>query len=244
MTETAETTRTPGKHEAAALRAMTEVEQPDNAHVVRSIIVCRSDDPKDPWFKPFEWSETHGAWFSPGETAFSREQAIDYLAGLAGHADVTLIDEALLLADLSPDDFDVAFFEGGSMLCPEGTPGAPEQWAGIRIGADGRGDRIGESHRFSKAALAAQFRVWTSRPGAAAAGPTMIRHHLAARDYVDQEHWDISGRPDVAARRIDEELARNAFEIQDRIRASKEHGVRGDEYTAFRARELALAGQH
>jgi hypothetical protein len=51
--------------------------------------------------------------------------------------------------------------------------------------------------------------------------PVMVRHGVVARELLPKERWGVQGRPDLAARAIDRELAVNAAVLTEEQRAHK-----------------------
>ncbi|GJE62514.1 hypothetical protein [Methylobacterium trifolii] len=52
--------------------------------------------------------------------------------------------------------------------------------------------------------------------------PVLVRHDVAGRHFAEKEHWGIEGRPDLMARRIDEELVQRAAQTEaDRMLMSQ-----------------------
>ncbi len=204
----------PGKHEAAALVMMNEIERP-TARPQQHVVV---DQEAPGIYRAHTWSAAADRW-QPDSRLLAgaiRLHALAFLESLLASANVTITDERIEFAELDgcgPDEFDdCALHPARIVFCPEGKPNAPDEW----VGTGAKGGYINDQSRFPKVSLLEQFREATAVPSSPSpnyipkAATVFVRHDVAAREFVPKERWSFSGRPDLMGRMVDEELRRNA----------------------------------
>ena len=206
-TDTIETTHVPGPEERKALDFMHGIERPTTV-VVRHLVMHQIAP--GTW-NLLKWSAAKSDWIDGPVT------------------NVTIRDEGLDMDGLTIDDLDLYQIpQEHIVLCPEGVPGAGPNgsWTSVSIDAGGVGSAISDASRFAGAMLAEQFRAAATYDPkvdptrfALAMPSALVRHGVAGRDLVPKGAWQIVGRPDLGARQIDEELARNAIELEEQERA-------------------------
>ncbi|TXN41410.1 hypothetical protein FV232_19795 [Methylobacterium sp. WL30] len=199
----------PGKHEAAGLVSMNEIERPTTP-VTRHVVVHRD---KIGAYVAHAWNRQTSGWDRERglvEGAI-RAHALAFLVPLVPFANVAITDRCVDYEELrgfSLAEFDdCAFYPDRTVLCPEGVPNMPDEWVSVGFGRSPAS--ISAPCRFAKVSLASRFQnVAFHQPGTREAPTVLVRHDVAARDLVSKERWGITGRPDLMGRMVDDELRR------------------------------------
>lgn len=211
-------THQPGRYEAEALAMMNDIERP-TARPQQHVVV---DQEAPGIYRAHAWSAAADRW-QPDSRLLAgaiRLHALAFLEPLLASANVTITDERIEFAELGgcgPDEFDdCALPPGRGVFCPEGKPNAPDEWVSARAS----GGYINDQSRFPKVSLLELFRAATAAPSSPSpnytpkAATVIVRHDVAAREFVPKERWSFSGRPDLMGRMVDEELRRNAEQTE------------------------------
>ncbi len=221
----------PGKHEAEALRYMNESE-PSSDKPTRHLVAQQMSPDR---FMAWEWSRNQRVWKPWNETiGYTRRTMVDALLPEIGWSNLSIMDERIDFkdyTDIGPGEFDhIVFCEDHLVLCPVGVPGGSDAWAVVCSDGDGVGRSLASGSFFARSTLAARFRsaalpVETPALGPNAVNlrvpPILVRHDAIARGMVPKTGWHVTGRPDLAARAIDRELAVNAAVAAEEERARK-----------------------
>ena len=234
MTETKSPTPggyVPGKHEAAGLRYMNESEPSPHAPTRHIVAQQLSLDR----FMAWEWSRSQRVWKPWNERmAYTRRTMVDALIPEVPWSNLSIMDGQIDFEDyagIGPDEFDhIVFCEDHLVLCPVGVPDGGDGWAVVSANGNGEGRSLHSSSFFSLSTLAARFRSAALPVETPTFGPNavhlevssiLVRHDLIARGMVPKAGWHVTGRPDLAGRAIDRELAVNAAVLSEEERARK-----------------------